>query len=103
MFELERGEMEAGWRRLHNEELNLSSNIITLIKSRIMRCSLYVACTGETRNAYKTLVGKYERNRQLRRPRCRWEIVLGFILEKYGGNLWTTFIWLRIGTSGGFL
>jgi hypothetical protein len=33
----------------------------------------YVAHIGELRNAYKTLVGKPEGERQLRRPRRRWE------------------------------
>jgi len=28
---------------------------------------------GEMRNAYRILVGKPERKRPLRRPRCRWE------------------------------
>jgi hypothetical protein len=28
-------------------------------------------------------------------------ITLEWILEKYGGKLWTGFIWFRIGTSGG--
>jgi hypothetical protein len=27
----------------------------------------------EMRNAYKIMVGKLERKRSLRRPRCRWE------------------------------
>jgi hypothetical protein len=31
------------------------------------------------------------------------EAILDWILEKYGGILWTGFMWLRIGTSGGFL
>jgi hypothetical protein len=30
-------------------------------------------------------------------------IILEWILQKYDGNLWTGFIWLRIGTSGGLL
>jgi hypothetical protein len=30
-------------------------------------------------------------------------LVLDWILEKYGGNIWTGCIWLRIGTSGGLL
>jgi hypothetical protein len=30
-------------------------------------------------------------------------IVLEWILEKYGMKLWTGFIWLWIGTSGGLL
>jgi hypothetical protein len=28
---------------------------------------------GKMRNAYKILIGKPERKRQLRRLRCRWE------------------------------
>jgi hypothetical protein len=28
-------------------------------------------------------------------------IILEWILRKLGGNLWTGFIWFRIGTSGG--
>jgi hypothetical protein len=31
------------------------------------------------------------------------EIILEEVLRKYGGNVWTGFIWLRIGTSGGLL
>jgi hypothetical protein len=30
-------------------------------------------------------------------------IILERILGKYDGNIWTGFIWLRIGTSGGLL
>jgi hypothetical protein len=29
--------------------------------------------------------------------------ILGCILKKYVGNVWTEFIWLRVGISGGFL
>jgi hypothetical protein len=32
-----------------------------------------VSLTGETRNAYKILVGKPEEKRPFGRPRCRWE------------------------------
>jgi hypothetical protein len=32
-----------------------------------------------------------------------WRIILKWILEKYGGRLWTGFIWLRIRISGGLL
>jgi hypothetical protein len=32
-----------------------------------------------------------------------WRIILEWILEKYGGKLYTRFICLRIGTSGGLL
>jgi hypothetical protein len=30
-------------------------------------------------------------------------IILKWIWEKYGENMWTGFIWLRRGTSGGLL
>jgi len=36
--------------------------------------STYISELGETRNAYKILVGKPERKRPLRRPRHRWEV-----------------------------
>jgi hypothetical protein len=39
--------------------------------------------------------------RPLGKPRGRWEIKLRWTLEKYGGMVWTGFIWLRIGASGG--
>jgi hypothetical protein len=42
-------------------------------------------------NAYNVLVGNPEGKKPLGRPR------------KYGGEQWTGFIWLRIGTSGGLL
>jgi hypothetical protein len=32
-----------------------------------------------------------------------WKIILEQILGKYVGKVWTGFIWLRIGTSGGVL
>jgi hypothetical protein len=60
------------WRKLHNEELhNLysSPNIIRIIKSRMMSWAGHVARTGETRNAYRILVGKPEGKRPLGRPR----------------------------------
>jgi hypothetical protein len=63
------------WRKLHNEELhNLysSPNIIREIKSRRMRWAGHVARMGQTRNAYRILVGKPEGRRPLGRPRRRW-------------------------------
>jgi hypothetical protein len=42
-----------------------------MIKSRRMRWAGHVARIGETRNAYRILVGKPEGNRPLGRPRCR--------------------------------
>jgi hypothetical protein len=64
------------WRKLHNEELhNLysSSNIILMIKSRRIRWTGHVARIAEMRNAYKILVLKPEKKRQLRRYKRRWE------------------------------
>jgi hypothetical protein len=49
------------WRKLHNEELRdlySSPTIIRIIKARRMRCAGHVARMGESRNAYRLLVGR---------------------------------------------
>jgi hypothetical protein len=46
--------------------------LIRMIKSRRMRWARHVARMGETRNAYRILVGKPEGKRPLARPRHRW-------------------------------
>jgi hypothetical protein len=56
----------------------------------------------EKRNAYRLLVGKPKGKRPLGRQRCRW-IILGEILERWDGMMWTGLVWLRIGTGGEFL
>jgi hypothetical protein len=43
-----------------------------MIKSRIMKLEWHVAKMEEERKAYKLLVGKPDRKRQLGRPRRRW-------------------------------
>jgi hypothetical protein len=53
---------------------------------------------GEKRNADRILMGKREGKRPLGRPRRRWVDNI-----KMDGVVWTGLIWLRIGTSGGFL
>jgi hypothetical protein len=61
---------------MHNEELHnlyASLDIIRVIKSRWIKQVRHVACIGEMRNAYKTLVRKPEGRRPLGRPRHRWE------------------------------
>ncbi|PNF23733.1 hypothetical protein B7P43_G18405, partial [Cryptotermes secundus] len=86
-----RGEVTGGWRKLHNEELhNLysSPSIIIMIKSRRMRWAEHVARMGETRNAYRLLVGKPEGKRPLGRPRRRWVTILKWILEGWDGIDW---------------
>jgi hypothetical protein len=82
-----------GWKRLHNEKLRslYASPHIRVIKSRKMRWANHVARMGEMRTLYNVLV----RHRDGRKP-LRLDI-------KQDGMMWLTFIWLRIGTSGGFL
>jgi hypothetical protein len=58
---------------------------------------------GEKRNTYRLLVGKPEGKRQLGRPRCRWWIILGWILERWDRVMWSGLVWLRIGTGGELL
>jgi hypothetical protein len=75
IFGPRRDEVTGEWRKLHNEELhNLysSPNIIRMINSRIMRWAGHIVRMGETRNAYRILVGKPEGKRPLRRPRHWW-------------------------------
>jgi hypothetical protein len=53
-----------GWRRLHDEELQnleVSANIIRVIKSNGMRFIGHRPCMDEIGNAYKILVRKPER------------------------------------------
>jgi hypothetical protein len=75
IFGPKRVEVNGDWRKLHTEELHnwySSPNIIRMIKSRRMRWAGHVARLGETRNAYRILVGKPEGKRPLGRPRSRW-------------------------------
>jgi hypothetical protein len=63
IFELKRNEVEARWRKIHNEELhNLYSSPSTnrMIKSRRMGWARHVTRLGEKRNAYRILAGKPE-------------------------------------------
>jgi hypothetical protein len=48
------------------------------------------------------LVGKSEGSRPLGIHWHRWEDNIKIDL-KYGGRVWTGFIWLRIGTGGGMI
>jgi hypothetical protein len=75
IFGPKRDEVTGEWRKLNNEELRdlcSSPSIVRIIKSRRMRWAGHVARMGEKRNAYRLLVGKPERKRQLGRPRRRW-------------------------------
>jgi len=55
------------------------------------------------RNSYNILVGKPEGKRPLGRTKRRWEDSIRIDVREIGWNMWTGFIWPRIGTSGGLL
>jgi hypothetical protein len=106
IFGPKRDEVTGEWRKLHNEELcDLYSSpiIIRIIKSRRMRWAGHVAGMWEKRKAYRLLVGKPEGKRPLGRPRCRWVIILGWILERWDGVIGTGLVWLRIRRGGELL
>ncbi|KAJ4429396.1 hypothetical protein ANN_21553 [Periplaneta americana] len=76
IFGAKRDEVTGEWRKLHNTELHAlysSPDIIRNIKSRRLRWAGHVARMGESRNAYRLLVGRPEGKRPLERPRRRWE------------------------------
>jgi hypothetical protein len=95
-FGPKRDEATGEWRRLHNEELSdldLSPNIIRVIKSRIMRWAGHVARMGEKRGAYRILVGRPEGRRPLGRPRRRWENNIQVALLEVG---WVGMNWIEL-------
>jgi hypothetical protein len=74
IFGTKRDEVTGNRRKLHNKELHdlySSPNIIRMIKSRRMRWAGQVTQMGETRNAYRILVGKPGGKSPLGRPRRR--------------------------------
>ncbi|KAJ4436886.1 hypothetical protein ANN_17018 [Periplaneta americana] len=76
IFGAKRDEVTGEWRKLHNTELHAlysSPDIIRNIKFRRLRWAGHVARMGESRNAYRVLVGRPEGKRPLGRPRRRWE------------------------------
>jgi hypothetical protein len=82
---------EGNWRRLHNEELHnlyASQNVIKVIKSRII--------TWTEHKASENLKGR-DHAEDLRVDGRIFE----WIIRKQRGKVWITFIWLRIGASGG--
>jgi hypothetical protein len=75
IFGQKRDKLTGGWRKLHNEELyDLYSlpSLIRMIKSRRMRLAGHIVRMGETRNAYRILVGKPEGKSPQGRLRRRW-------------------------------
>ncbi|KAJ4449029.1 hypothetical protein ANN_00423 [Periplaneta americana] len=69
IFEAKRDEVTGEWRKLHNTELHAlysSPDIIRNIKSRRLRWAGHVAHMGESRNAYRVLVGRPEGKKTFR-------------------------------------
>jgi hypothetical protein len=81
--------------------MQLSPDIITVIKSWRMRWVGNVARMKEMIIAYKILVVKIEGKKPLRRPERRWEDTIKMDLREMGFEVWTGLICLRIGTGGG--
>ncbi|KAJ4432447.1 hypothetical protein ANN_21066, partial [Periplaneta americana] len=87
IFGAKRDEATGEWRKLHNTELHAlysSPNIIRNLKSRRLRWAGHVARMGESRNAYRVLVGRPEGKRPLGRPRRRWEDNIKMDLREVG-------------------
>ncbi|KAJ4450863.1 hypothetical protein ANN_02295 [Periplaneta americana] len=96
IFGAKRDEVTGEWRKLHNTELHTlysSPDIISNIKSRRLRWAGHVARMGESRNAYRVLVGRPEGKRPLGRPRRRWEDNIKMDLREvgYGDREWINF------------
>jgi hypothetical protein len=69
IFAAKRDEVIEKWRKLHNEELNAlycSPNTIRAIRSTRVRLVWHVEYMGDRRGAYRVLVWRPERKRQLR-------------------------------------
>ncbi|KAJ4439340.1 hypothetical protein ANN_07462 [Periplaneta americana] len=80
-------EVTGEWRKLHNTELHAlysSPDIIRNIKFRRLRWAGHVARMGESRNAYRLLVGKPEGKIPLGRPKRRWEDNIKMDLREVG-------------------
>jgi hypothetical protein len=95
IFGLKKDEVVGDWGKLHKELHNLysSTNIITMIKSRRMIWAGHVARIGETRNAYRILVGKPEGKRLLGRQRHRWVDNIKMDLREIG---WDGLDWIDL-------
>ncbi|KAJ4434303.1 hypothetical protein ANN_22857 [Periplaneta americana] len=87
IFGVKRDKVTGEWRKLHNTELHAlysSPDIITNIKSRRLRWAGHVARMGESKNAYRVLVGTPEGKIPLGRPRRRWEDNIKMDLREVG-------------------
>jgi hypothetical protein len=93
------------WIKLHNEELRdlyPSPSIIRIIKSKRMRLAGHVARMGRRGTRIYWWESQRERDHQEDQDLGGW-IILGRILERWDGMVWTGLVWLRIGTGGELL
>jgi hypothetical protein len=89
IFRPQRDEVTGEWRKLHEEELNdlySSTNIILVIRSRILKWKERVVCMGNRRGACRVLVGKPEGKNHLEDPGLDGRIVLKWIFSKWNGG-----------------
>jgi hypothetical protein len=77
--------------------------MMQMIKLRRKRWRGHIAHIGETRGAYRVLVGIPDGRRPFRRPRLRWDDNIKIYLQEVRMVAWTGLIWLRIGTADGLL
>jgi hypothetical protein len=104
IFGPKRDEVTGEWIRLRNEEFNYlysSQNIIRVIKSKRMRWAGLVAHMGE--GTVHTGFWWEREGDHLEENCVDGRIILKWIFKKWDGGAWTGYIWLRIGTGGGFL
>jgi hypothetical protein len=101
LFCPERNEVTVGWRKVHIDKyhnLHYSFNIIWVMKSRRMRWVIYVARREiiEMHTNFENL-----KARSLGRTSRKREDNIKMDPEEIECEVWTGFIWLDIGTSGG--
>ena len=80
--------------------MEISPNIVRVIKSRRMRWAGHVTRVGENRGVCRVLVVKHGGKRPLGRPKCRWEDNINVDLQEVGRGVMDWFKVLRIGTGG---
>jgi hypothetical protein len=62
-----------------------------------------IACIREVRNAYRIFVVKPEGKRPQQKSRRRWKDNIKMDVREIGWEVWTEYILLWIGSSGGLL
>jgi hypothetical protein len=100
IFEPKRDEVTGECKRLHKEERNnlySSTNIMQVIKLRVIRWAGHVARTRDRKGAYRILLVTHERSRPLGRSRHRWENNIKVDLHEAGRGVdWTYLIHERV-------